>query len=207
MLSSAAMALLCGRRMLLLSSSRIYLLPPSRVYTSCTPQAWAVKYEMDSRRLLRIRAQSTSTPATSPALKSAPTTASSDSPFSSLSPLERLRARQLRDVPKTAPGKSASPAANQKSSAKLPALAVSFEELGLSEELMSAVRELGISKPTEVQSLGIPSVLAGENVVMASHTGSGKTLAYMLPIVQVGTMLQFAYCFLLSESVVSEQNF
>lgn len=68
---------------------------------------------------------------------------------------------------------------------------MSFEELGLSEEVMAAVRELGISKPTEVQSLGIPSVLAGENVVMASHTGSGKTLAYMLPIIQVGGIRRF----------------
>jgi len=62
---------------------------------------------------------------------------------------------------------------------------VSFNDLGLSDELMEAVKELGLKEPTEVQALGIPAVLAGENVAMASHTGSGKTLAYMLPIVQV----------------------
>ncbi|KAL9687250.1 hypothetical protein QQ045_031649 [Rhodiola kirilowii] len=61
----------------------------------------------------------------------------------------------------------------------------SFKELGLSEEVMSAVRELGISVPTEIQGLGIPSVLEGKSVILGSHTGSGKTLAYMLPIVQV----------------------
>lgn len=61
----------------------------------------------------------------------------------------------------------------------------SFEELGLSDEVMNAVRELGISVPTEIQGLGIPSVLEGKSVILGSHTGSGKTLAYMLPIVQV----------------------
>uniref|UniRef100_A0A7N0ZTM5 DEAD-box ATP-dependent RNA helicase 39 n=1 Tax=Kalanchoe fedtschenkoi TaxID=63787 RepID=A0A7N0ZTM5_KALFE len=61
----------------------------------------------------------------------------------------------------------------------------SFEELGLSEEVMNAVRELGISVPTEIQGLGIPSLLEGKSVILGSHTGSGKTLAYMLPIVQM----------------------
>ena len=61
---------------------------------------------------------------------------------------------------------------------------VSFADLGLSDEVMAAVHELGLTDPTEVQALGIPAVLAGENVVLASHTGSGKTFAYMLPIVQ-----------------------
>lgn len=62
---------------------------------------------------------------------------------------------------------------------------VGFGHLGLSDEVMEAVKELGLADPTEVQAIGIPAVLAGENVAMASHTGSGKTLAYMLPIVQV----------------------
>lgn len=61
----------------------------------------------------------------------------------------------------------------------------SFEELGLSEEAMGALEEMGISAPTEIQSIGIPAVLEGKNVVLGSHTGSGKTLAYMLPLAQV----------------------
>lgn len=60
-----------------------------------------------------------------------------------------------------------------------------FEELGLSQEVMSAVREMGIEVPTEIQCIGIPAVLEGRSVVLGSHTGSGKTLAYMLPLVQV----------------------
>ncbi|CAM6088770.1 unnamed protein product [Calypogeia fissa] len=186
------MALLCGHRIFFLSSSRIHLFPPlsrNNVYAFSTQQRVLVGLEMGARRFLRIRAQAVSTSSTaSPTLMKSATspstsTPSEDSPFTSLSPLERLRARQLRDVVKHLPAKS-SPAGKSSGTVQK-ALAVSFDELGLSDELMSALRELGISKPTEVQSLGIPSVLAGENVVMASHTGSGKTLAYMLPIIQM----------------------
>lgn len=63
--------------------------------------------------------------------------------------------------------------------------ASSFEELGLSDEVMAALEEMGISVPTEIQSIGVPAVLDGKSVVLGSHTGSGKTLAYMLPLVQV----------------------
>lgn len=50
---------------------------------------------------------------------------------------------------------------------------------------MAALGEMGISKPTEIQCVGVPAVLAGTSVVLGSHTGSGKTLAYLLPLVQL----------------------
>lgn len=64
-------------------------------------------------------------------------------------------------------------------------LVESFEELGLNEEVMGALREMNIEVPTEIQSIGIPAVLEGKSVILGSHTGSGKTLAYLLPLVQV----------------------
>lgn len=73
----------------------------------------------------------------------------------------------------------------EKSQKKKKKVIESFEELGLSVEVMGAVRELGIEVPTEIQSIGVPAVLEGKSVVLGSHTGSGKTLAYMLPLVQV----------------------
>jgi ATP-dependent helicase YprA (DUF1998 family) len=88
----------------------------------------------------------------------------------------------MRDAAKFARANPPKPEAREKEVAPLP---VNFSDLGLDEELMTAVKELGLSEPTEVQALGIPAVLAGESVAMASHTGSGKTLAYMIPIVQV----------------------
>ncbi|KAK1298702.1 DEAD-box ATP-dependent RNA helicase 39 [Acorus calamus] len=60
-----------------------------------------------------------------------------------------------------------------------------FGDLGLTEEAMGALEEMGIARPTEIQCLGIPAVLEGKSVVLGSHTGSGKTLAYLLPLVQL----------------------
>ena len=42
---------------------------------------------------------------------------------------------------------------------------------------------LGLSAPTEIQRIGVPSVLAGGDVLLMSQTGSGKTLAYLLPLI------------------------
>lgn len=74
-------------------------------------------------------------------------------------------------------------------------LALSFEELGLSEEVMGALVEMGISAPTEIQSIGVPNVLQGKSLVLGSHTGSGKTLAYMLPLVQVLPVFLHSFSF------------
>ena len=68
--------------------------------------------------------------------------------------------------------------------APVPASASTFGTLGLSDELLAAVTSLGLAKPTEIQAAAIPRVLAGGDLVLASHTGSGKTLAYLLPLVQ-----------------------
>ncbi|KAK9270544.1 hypothetical protein L1049_026125 [Liquidambar formosana] len=102
--------------------------------------------------------------------------------------LEKLRLRHLKDAAKTPQTRTPS-AENDEGAKKLQkkkvAVVSSFEELELSEEVMGAVTELGISVPTEIQCIGIPAVLDGKSVVLGSHTGSGKTLAYMLPIVQL----------------------
>lgn len=58
---------------------------------------------------------------------------------------------------------------------------------------MGVLEQLGISAPTEIQCLGIPSILERKSVVLGSHTGSGKTLAYMLPLVQVSSSLFFFF--------------
>lgn len=63
--------------------------------------------------------------------------------------------------------------------------ALGFSEMGLGDEVLAALAEMGITEPTEIQSLGIPAVLDEKSVVLGSHTGSGKTLAYLLPLVQL----------------------
>lgn len=57
----------------------------------------------------------------------------------------------------------------------------SFDALGLNQEIMGAVEELGYTAPTPVQAGAIPQVLEGRDVLAAAQTGTGKTAAFLLP--------------------------
>ena len=57
-----------------------------------------------------------------------------------------------------------------------------FEELGLSEKTLDAVRQMGYTEATPVQEQAIPLVLAGHDVIAAAQTGTGKTAAFTLPV-------------------------
>ena len=59
----------------------------------------------------------------------------------------------------------------------------SFADLGVSDAVASALTARGIASPFPVQSMVVPDVLAGRDVLVKSPTGSGKTLAFGLPIV------------------------
>lgn len=61
---------------------------------------------------------------------------------------------------------------------------MTFSTLGLSDELLRAVDELGYIKPTAIQEKVIPVILAGSDLLAASQTGTGKTAAFILPILQ-----------------------
>ncbi len=61
----------------------------------------------------------------------------------------------------------------------------SFEELGLSPELLSAIRALGFEKPFPIQEAIIPLLWSGSDVVGQAHTGTGKTAAFGLPILEI----------------------
>ncbi|MED6123186.1 DEAD-box ATP-dependent RNA helicase 39 [Stylosanthes scabra] len=109
--------------------------------------------------------------------------------------LEKLRLRHLKDSVKSSESKNKDQTKKKNFDGesenfdgvvvKKNKLVGSFEELGLSEEVMGSVREMGIEVPTEIQCIGIPAVLQENSVVLGSHTGSGKTLAYLLPLVQL----------------------
>ena len=45
------------------------------------------------------------------------------------------------------------------------------------------MRAAGLKRTTEIQRLAIPSLVAGEDVVILAETGSGKTFAYALPMI------------------------
>lgn len=59
----------------------------------------------------------------------------------------------------------------------------SFEELGLKECLLEAIKELGFETPMPVQEAVIPLLLeSNDDVVALAQTGTGKTAAYGLPL-------------------------
>ena len=60
-----------------------------------------------------------------------------------------------------------------------------FEELGIAEPVLRAIREMGYEAPMPVQEEVIP-LLLGEHldIIALAQTGTGKTAAYGLPILQ-----------------------
>jgi len=57
-----------------------------------------------------------------------------------------------------------------------------FADLGVSEPVSGALAERGIETPFTVQSMVVPDVLDGHDVLVKSPTGSGKTLAFGVPM-------------------------
>ncbi|MBW3534034.1 MAG: DEAD/DEAH box helicase, partial [Gemmatimonadetes bacterium] len=57
-----------------------------------------------------------------------------------------------------------------------------FAELGVSQAAVRVLDQRGITAPFAIQSLVVPDVLAGRDVLAKSPTGSGKTLAFGVPI-------------------------
>ena len=60
-----------------------------------------------------------------------------------------------------------------------------FADLGVSAPVAGALERRGIETPFAVQSLVIPDVLDGRDVLVKSPTGSGKTLAFGVPLADV----------------------
>ena len=61
---------------------------------------------------------------------------------------------------------------------------MSFNQLGLSVELLRAVDAQGYKHPTPVQSLAIPPILLGGDLMARAQTGTGKTAGFTLPLLQ-----------------------
>jgi ATP-dependent RNA helicase RhlE len=62
---------------------------------------------------------------------------------------------------------------------------MSFTQLGLEPELLRAVADKGYDTATPIQSLAIPAVLAGRDVLANAQTGTGKTAGFVLPLLQL----------------------
>lgn len=59
---------------------------------------------------------------------------------------------------------------------------VTFDQLGLSSEILRAIKDEGYINPTPIQAQVIPSILAGRDVMASAQTGTGKTAGFTLPL-------------------------
>lgn len=65
----------------------------------------------------------------------------------------------------------------------VPAPIRKFKEMKFPKSILSALDKKGIKKPTPIQIQGIPTVLAGRDLIGIAFTGSGKTLVFVLPLI------------------------
>ena len=56
-----------------------------------------------------------------------------------------------------------------------------FADFGLRSEIMQSITHAGFTVPSPIQSMVIPIIMQGRDVVGQAHTGTGKTAAFGLP--------------------------
>ena len=59
-----------------------------------------------------------------------------------------------------------------------------FESLGVGGKLRRALKDVGYTQPTPIQSQAIPQLLRGKDLLGIAQTGTGKTAAFALPLLQ-----------------------
>jgi len=60
---------------------------------------------------------------------------------------------------------------------------ITFKELGLQEDILTAIEKMGFVTPSPIQEKAIPQILSSDQDVIAlAQTGTGKTAAFGLPI-------------------------
>ncbi len=62
---------------------------------------------------------------------------------------------------------------------------MTFSDLGLCPEILTALTRQGYTEPTPIQAQAIPAVMAGNDVMAAAQTGTGKTAGFTLPILEM----------------------
>ncbi len=61
--------------------------------------------------------------------------------------------------------------------------AKTFADLGIHEDVLEAINEMGWDTPTPVQRDSYPLAIAGHDIIVQSRTGTGKTGAFGIPLV------------------------
>ncbi len=60
-----------------------------------------------------------------------------------------------------------------------------FEDLGLSQHILDAIKDCGYDTPTPIQEKAIPHILMARDVVGLAQTGTGKTAGFTLPMIEI----------------------
>ncbi|HCB16820.1 MAG TPA: ATP-dependent RNA helicase SrmB [Alteromonas sp.] len=61
---------------------------------------------------------------------------------------------------------------------------MTFEQLELDDDLCRALADMGLSRPTTIQSMVVPQAMEGKDILASAPTGTGKTLGFLLPACQ-----------------------
>lgn len=59
---------------------------------------------------------------------------------------------------------------------------MNFKELGLNDNLINTLKNIGITNPTPIQQQSIPLINEDKDIIAEAATGTGKTLAFLLPL-------------------------
>jgi len=62
---------------------------------------------------------------------------------------------------------------------------MSFQNLGLSDEVLRALKDAGYTEPTPIQSQAIPVIFMGRDILGCAQTGTGKTAGFTLPMIDI----------------------
>ena len=60
---------------------------------------------------------------------------------------------------------------------------IKFDDLGLKESLLKAIKDMGFEEPSQIQAESIPVALEGHDIIGQAQTGTGKTAAFGCAII------------------------
>ncbi|MBL4676330.1 MAG: DEAD/DEAH box helicase [Mucilaginibacter sp.] len=59
---------------------------------------------------------------------------------------------------------------------------MTFQDFNFDEQLLEGVLSMGFNTPTPIQSMAIPVIMNGDDLIACAQTGTGKTASYLLPV-------------------------
>ena len=59
-----------------------------------------------------------------------------------------------------------------------------FTDLPILDQTKKALQEMNLVEPTQIQSLAIPKMMEGLDIIAQAKTGTGKTFAFSIPILE-----------------------